>query len=131
MSKYYVKFFYTHARYSDDSVLIMDNFSAHFSDEVCTEFSNFNVRTLSLAPNSTSVLQPLDVSVMRPFKRAVRAAYRDWILCRTKAFKETNLPLSSRAPKDEVVVSWILDAWDSIKSNVVVESELMQILFKL
>ena len=132
MSKYYVKYFYTHARHSEESLLIMDNFAAHFSDEVVDEeFTKFNVKTLSLAPNCTPVLQPLDVSVMRPFKQAVRAAYRDWILARSSAFKEANLPLSSKAPKDEFVISWILDAWDSIKTNVVIDSKIHTLTFTI
>jgi hypothetical protein len=126
MKKFYVKLFDTYARYAENSLLLMDNFSAHFSDEVVDEFNNFRIKTLSLAPNTTPVLQPLDVSIMRPFKIQVRKLYRDWVMARAYAMKEAGLPISLKSPKDEVVVSWILDAWEAIKASIIVESKTKQ-----
>lgn len=60
----------------EPSVLLVDNLDSHVSEEsyeiVCGELFS---QLCSLPPNSTSVAQPLDVGVMGPLKKKLRAAW--------------------------------------------------------
>ena len=51
-------------------VLIGDNLSSHFTDEVLELCNDNNIVILFLPPNSTHLTQPLDVSFFRPLKTA-------------------------------------------------------------
>eukprot|EP01124_Arcella_intermedia_P024380 TRINITY_DN4087_c0_g1_i4.p1 TRINITY_DN4087_c0_g1~~TRINITY_DN4087_c0_g1_i4.p1 ORF type:complete len:106 (-),score=2.07 TRINITY_DN4087_c0_g1_i4:67-384(-) len=66
---------------TDHSILILDGFGGHkdkISDKketIRTTFNRQNVRALTLPPNSTGYLQPLDVGVNHPFKERLRALW--------------------------------------------------------
>lgn len=49
-------------------VLIGDNLSSHFGDEVLKSAREQNIAFVCLPPNSTHLLQPLDVAFFRPLK---------------------------------------------------------------
>jgi hypothetical protein len=119
METYYAPFFHTHAQHSSRSLLIMDNFGGHFTEKVENKFAKFNVKTLSLAPNCTPILQPLDVSVNAPFKSYMRSLYQAWIL-RLVERQQSNPFLF--VPSDEQIIRWVIDAWDSVKTETIIKS---------
>jgi hypothetical protein len=98
----------------------MDNFGAHFKDSIEKKFESYGVKTLSLAPNCTAALQPLDVSINAPFKAYMRGFYQDWIL-RLVERNQTNPYLY--IPSDEQIIRWVVDAWDSVKTDTVIKSK--------
>ncbi len=53
-------------------ILMCDNLSSHFTDRVIHTCLENNVRFVPLLPNSTHLLQPLDVAFFRPMKVAWR-----------------------------------------------------------
>ena len=59
-------------------ILIGDTLSSHFSCEVVEACEQYNIRFVSLPPNSTHLTQPLDVSFFRPAKRHWRKVLSDW-----------------------------------------------------
>lgn len=61
-------------------VLIGDNLSSHFSEEVLELAAKENVRFVCLPPNSTHVAQPLDVSFFGPLKRIWRKILTEYKL---------------------------------------------------
>jgi len=67
----------------------------------------------------TSQLQPLDVSVNKPFKDFVRAEYEKWIL-------SDNLPLTKsgkikKTPMSKIA-EWISRAWSQVSPAIVAKS---------
>lgn len=83
-------------------VLIGDNLSSHFSEEVLLLAAKEDIRFVCLPPNSTHVAQPLDVSFFGPLKRVWR-----------KILNEYKLKSSSTkaVPKDEFP-TLLLKVWD-------------------
>ena len=61
-------------------VLIGDNLSCHFSPKVIESCQEHGIRFVALLPNSTHLLQPLDVAVFRPMKGLWRACLSQWRL---------------------------------------------------
>ncbi|RHY66396.1 hypothetical protein DYB38_001876 [Aphanomyces astaci] len=60
-------------------LLIMDGCSSHFSEFIYAEAKALNILLQFLPANVTHLLQPLDVTVFRPFKQAIRHAVADSI----------------------------------------------------
>ena len=92
-----------------NSVLLVDNFSAHTSAE---SFNTVKDELMSelvpLPPNTTSVCQPLDVGIMGPFKAKIRALWlRD-----TKKY-------TTQPPKRMAVSKRAIAAWDGISQEAV------------
>ena len=50
------------------ALLSLDTFSAHFTEKVMDAFAECNTKLLTIPRGCTSVLQPLDISINRPFK---------------------------------------------------------------
>ncbi|KAL7638998.1 UNVERIFIED_CONTAM: hypothetical protein RMT77_010533 [Armadillidium vulgare] len=71
-------------------VLIGDNLPAHMSLEIVEILKQNNISLVFLPPNSTHILQPLDVSVFRPLKIAWRKVLQRFKLNEGKMF--TTLP---------------------------------------
>ncbi len=53
-------------------VLVWDNFSAHHTEAVKAAYDNIGVTIECLLPNTTSILQVMDLVVNGPMKAAVR-----------------------------------------------------------
>ncbi|RHY25875.1 hypothetical protein DYB32_008720 [Aphanomyces invadans] len=58
-------------------LLIVDGCSSHYSDYIVEECKRLQILLQFLPANSTHLFQPLDVSVFRPFKAAIRAQIAD------------------------------------------------------
>ncbi|RHY22256.1 hypothetical protein DYB25_005971 [Aphanomyces astaci] len=60
-------------------LLILDGCSSHYSEYVYDEAKALDILLQFLPANSTHLFQPLDVTVFRPFKQAIRQAVSDVI----------------------------------------------------
>ena len=56
-------------------LMIMDNFVGHLDPDTIELFSNKYVFLVGLAPHTSDLTQPLDLSVFSPFKKAYRKHY--------------------------------------------------------
>lgn len=59
-------------------MLIGDNLSSHFTDDVLTACRDNNVLFICIPPNSTHLSQPLDVAFYGPLKRYWRTILDEW-----------------------------------------------------
>ena len=59
-------------------VLLGDNLSSHFSAKVLKVCRENNIRFVCLPPNTTDILQPMDVAFFAPMKRAWRKMLDDY-----------------------------------------------------
>ena len=74
-------------------VLIGDNLSSHFSNEVLDLCEKNNINFICMPPNATHFCQPLDVAYFAPMKRQWRKILTD--------FKPSNQKNAGTVPKDQ------------------------------
>lgn len=73
-------------------VMIGDNLTSHLTVSVVQQCENNNIKFVLLPPNSTHMLQPLDVAYFRPFKAAWRKVLEKWKLRNRGVLPKTVFP---------------------------------------
>ena len=101
------------------SLLVWDQFRAHLTDDVrqCTR-ENKTVQAV-IHGGLTGMLQPLDVSLNKPFKVNMRHLWQEWM-------SEGNAQLTAKGnfkrPPLPTVVSWVKKAWEDIPEAMIKKS---------
>lgn len=78
-------------------LLIMDNHPSHLDYQVITFAKENGIIILTLPPHCSHVLQPLDVTVFGPFKKAVGCSQNNWL----HQNPDTRISI-----KDKAMLSW-------------------------
>lgn len=95
-------------------LLIFDNFSGHVTPSV-KEFIKTEyplVKVITLPPNTTSILQPLDVAINKPFKAYIKSNYITWF---TKYYDEHGkYPKLPKVDRNNLITSWINESWTKV-----------------
>jgi hypothetical protein len=101
-------------------LLVWDSFSAHITPLVKNNVGiQYNTDMAVIPGGCTSKLQPLDVSLNKPFKSFFRGLYDDWLI---EGPIELTKGGNRKAPSTEVLLKWIKKAWDSISPDMVRKS---------
>ena len=101
------------------SLLVYDSFEAHVTDTVKTSFKRENTELAVIPGGLTSLLQPLDVSLNKPFKDGVRKRWMQWMADGTHEFTATG---RQKKASEELICSWISQAWNAIPSEMIAAS---------
>ena len=101
------------------SMLVWDSFRAHLSKPVRSTLRSINTECVVIPGGMTSMLQPLDVSINKPFKDRMRAKWQNWMLAGQHSFTA-----GGRIRKVELdeICRWISDAWDDIPPEMIAKS---------
>nr|CCA27601.1 AlNc14C584G12216 [Albugo laibachii Nc14] len=99
-------------------LLLLDDFSGHWTHPVRDYATAINVIMLKVPPGYTSVFQPADVCWMKPFKDQIRA---QWIGFLREQIEEWRVgePFKMKAPVRENVADWIRTAWDHLSIKAI------------
>jgi hypothetical protein len=106
------------------ALLLLDRLRAHMTSEVVDFFYQNGVKCIFLPPSSISYLQPLDVSLNKPFKDVVRKKYDIWNDKNDHAVTKKNN--RQRASYDEAL-SWIQSGIEYLYSNQNIIQESFQV----
>ena len=107
------------AVFNKRSLLVWDMFVAHRCEKVKKEAESSRT-TLAVIPGGlTSLLQPLDVCLNKPFKDNVRRLWANWI--------SSGLPTETKGgnlkkPDIVLIAQWVKEAWDAIPAEMIVKS---------
>ncbi|KAG2770469.1 hypothetical protein Pcac1_g18529 [Phytophthora cactorum] len=99
-------------------LLLWDDFSGHWTDEVVAHAMSLNVHLLKVPGGHTSVCQPADISWNRPLKQRLR---RQWIKRLSTQLSRVDGDGTQRvtAPTREAVVRWVVEAWDDLSTTTI------------
>lgn len=101
------------------SLLTLDSFRAHITEKVKNMIKNENTLLAVIPGGLTSVLQPLDVCLNKPFKDKLKEKWNEWMLKEDKALTPGG---NMKCASHEQVSHWVLDAWNSINVETVAYS---------
>ena len=101
------------------SLLVWDQFRAHLCDSVKQKLSQQNTRQAVIPGGCTSLLQPLDVSLNKPFKNGIRKRWTEWMLNGEKSFTKGG---AMKKAELSVVATWVKEAWEEISVAIVIKS---------
>ncbi|KAF0704103.1 hypothetical protein AaE_015109 [Aphanomyces astaci] len=100
----------------EPSVILLDNFESHVSDESYTiVHDELGSLLCPLPPNATSVCQPLDVGVMAPFKRYLRDEWLAEEIIDGEDGDDFDTPTA--AEKRVAMIKRAILAWDRVSAS--------------
>lgn len=99
-------------------LLIVDHYKPHMTENSVSIVAGCNSDLLFVPAGCTPLVQPMDVSINRPFKQAMRELWVKWFSEHTSRTIHGNL----KQPTRQDAINWVSTAWDSIKLETIVDS---------
>jgi hypothetical protein len=101
------------------AMMVYDSFRGHLDENVKTKFRNHNFHLAVIPAGLTSVCQPLDVSINKPFKDNMRNEWHEWM--RQGGAGVTSGGNLKRARISDVC-GWVKRSWDAISDQIIFNS---------
>ena len=98
------------------ALLVLDSMRAHITDSVKAAIKSTNSIPAVIPGGTTKYLQPLDISVNRAFKVALRVEWEAWMTSGEKSFTKTG---RLRRATLTQVCQWVLTAWSRVKATTI------------
>jgi hypothetical protein len=99
--------------------LVLDSFTAHKTNAVKNRFHEKKTNLAVIPGGLTSRLQPLDVSLNKPFKAKVRNLYNHWM---SEAIKDYTPSGKIKRPSYSLVANWVKESWEAMDTNMIKRS---------
>ncbi|CAI5979560.1 unnamed protein product [Closterium sp. NIES-65] len=102
------------------AMLVLDSYRGHITQTMLQSYRTHSITPAVIPAGCTSQIQPLDVSINRCFKAAVRARYARWFMREGIHLKTKKGNL--RRPPHPVVLQWIAEAWDQVPKQIIIDA---------
>ena len=96
-----------------------DSFSAHLTDTVKQQLRENKTATAVIPGGLTSLVQPLDVCLNKPFKDGLREKWMTWMMSGEKTFTPGG---QLRAASLVTVCQWVKESWQELSKEMVERS---------
>uniref|UniRef100_A0A8C7QPE1 DDE-1 domain-containing protein n=1 Tax=Oncorhynchus mykiss TaxID=8022 RepID=A0A8C7QPE1_ONCMY len=103
--------------HKNKALLVLDSMRVHITDSVKEAIKRTNSIPAVIPGGTTKYLQPLDISVNRAFKVALRVQWEAWMTSGEKSFTKTG---RMRRATYGQVCQWILTAWSIVKKSTII-----------
>ena len=98
-----------------ESILCFDTFKAHISASSEAKLRTKKVHASVISGGCTSILQPLDVCLNKPFNSLLRHSWQNYMLSETEKLDKENPKGKIPPPSRQLIVDWVEDTWANIK----------------
>ena len=99
---------------------MLDAFRCHRSEDQLKHLKKQHKTDVAIIPGGmTSILQPLDVSVSKPFKNKLRDLWTEWMSTGEKSFTKGG---RVGAPDLALICKWIVHVWQELDPQIIVHS---------
>ena len=106
------------------ALVIMDNFKGQVTEKVISVLELHDIHTCLLPPNTTDVLQPMDISVNKPAKDFLRIKFQQWYSAQIVEQLEERgddaviEPISlAHSILKEVEAQWLMQIFEDFENN--------------
>ena len=97
-------------------LLVVDQYKPHENSEnIEIAKADCNAEVVLIPEGCTSLAQPMDKCVNKPWKEAVRQSWEEWMRVPRALTQKGNL----KQPTLQDVISWVSKAWRGIKTDLV------------
>jgi hypothetical protein len=96
-------------------LLVLDEYTVHKTAEVREKADNQKTDLVFVPGGCTSLAQPLDVSINKPFKANLRRMWEAWAYENLRGLERVH-------PSRQNVINWVSESWTSIDANIIVKS---------
>jgi len=96
-------------------LVVLDSYNPHKSAETRRLLDDMNIDVVYIPGGCTSLAQPMDVSVNRPFKNNMRRQWTRWFETHDERTPAGNL----RQPSRQQVINWVSQAWRDIPEDMI------------
>ena len=104
---------------SEPMMLVYDSFKGHLEESVKKKFRESGIDLAVIPGGLTSICQPLDVALNKPFKDNLRKEWHIWMA--NGGAGETAAGNLRRAKLSDVC-GWVKRSWDNISEEVIIQS---------
>jgi hypothetical protein len=103
----------------DSAMLVYDSFKGHLEESVKRKFRDSGFDLAVIPGGLTSICQPLDVSINKPFKDNLHKEWHTWMA--HGGAGETAAGNLRRAKFSDVCL-WVKNSWEAIHDETIIES---------
>ncbi|CAG8846023.1 12928_t:CDS:1, partial [Racocetra persica] len=105
--------------YGVPTMMVYDSFRGHLDDSIKDKFRNSGIDLAVIPEGLTSICQPLDVAINKPFKDNLR---KEWHLWMAKGGAGTTAAENLRRARISDVCGWVKRSWEQIPDDVIINS---------
>ncbi|RHY18406.1 hypothetical protein DYB32_010383 [Aphanomyces invadans] len=123
ISKHFLDYHFGHRKGKNlDAILLLwDDFSAHFSEDVIERAKSLNVVLEKIPPTFTWMCQPADVAWMKPLKAAMRSQWVTYMRREIQGQDRTMSTFKLRPPSREQLVEWVNESWEALPRSTIIQ----------
>src|SRR6266511_2806754 len=101
------------------TMLIYDSFRGHLEESIKKGFSDSGIDLAVIPGGLTSICQPLDVAINKPFKDNLR---KEWHLWMANSDARQTVKGNLRRAKLSDVCGWVKESWNNISDDIIINS---------
>ncbi|KAG7162928.1 Pogo transposable element-like 13 [Homarus americanus] len=105
--------------HKENSLLVWDRFSPHSTKDIKKCLNHLNTKQAVIPGGLTSILQPLDVRINKPFQENVRAEWNKWMVEGDKSYTKGGNILT---PPLDALCEFVVKSRDAIRVEVITKS---------
>ncbi|GBB95674.1 hypothetical protein RclHR1_25900001 [Rhizophagus clarus] len=100
-------------------MIVYDSFRGHLAKSVKIKFKQHNFHLVIIPAGLTSICQPLDVSINKPFKDNLRKEWHEWI-----SRGDSGITVAGNLKRARIsdVCGWIKRSWDAVSDQIIFNS---------
>ncbi len=99
-------------------VLLWDDFSGHWTQDVVETATALNVRLVKVPPSLTAVCQPADISWNSPLKAKMRCHWVEYLRSQV-ASRHSDVQFKIVPPTRKMVIEWFSSCWNLLTSSTI------------